>query len=120
MDLRILDDNDGDNKSVCFPTISNSMIETTDTAMFSNSGVSRMQKYASMDALNDMNKRHVIKNRTGFYAQPIANYGVPIYYGPLDGPDFLIYRKQVDKLSSKNSLSNASADDVQKYRDVAL
>lgn len=81
----------------------------------------KMQKCASMDNLNDPNKNsYVIKNRTGFYAQPIANYGVPIYYGPLDGPDFLIYKKQIDKLSSKNSLSNTSADDVQKYRDVAL
>lgn len=79
----------------------------------------RMVKCASMDALNNKNN-HIIKNRTGFYAQPIPNYGVPIYYGPLDGPDFLIYKKQVDKLTSKNSLSNASADDVQKYRDVAL
>lgn len=82
---------------------------------------SKIPKYASVDALNDLNKgTHVIRNRTGFYAQPIPNYGVPIYYGPLDGPDFLIYRKQMDRLNSKNSLSNASADDVQKYRDVQL
>lgn len=81
----------------------------------------RLTKCKSVDALDDINKEsHIIKNRTGFYAQPIANYGVPIYYGPLDGPDFLIYKKQVDRLTSKNSLSNASADDVQKYRDVAL
>lgn len=82
----------------------------------------RLSKYASVDALNSMNNSgsYVIRNRTGFYAQPLPNYGVPIYYGPLDGPDFLIYKKQVDKLSSKNSLSNASADDVQKYRDVQL
>lgn len=82
----------------------------------------RLPKYASVDALNDRNRdHHIIKNRTGFYAQPIADYGVPIYYGPLDGPDFLIYKKQIDKINnSKNSLSNASVDDVQKYRDVAL
>ncbi|KAJ8926053.1 hypothetical protein NQ315_009908 [Exocentrus adspersus] len=81
----------------------------------------RLTKCASVDALNEVNKTgHVIRNRTGFYAQPVANYGVPIYYGPLDGPDFLIYKKQVDRLTSRNSLSNASADDVQKYRDVAL
>lgn len=82
---------------------------------------SKIPKYASVDALNDLNKAtHVIRNRTGFYAQPIPNYGVPIYYGPLDGPDFLVYKKQMDRLNSKNSLSNASADDVQKYRDVQL
>lgn len=82
---------------------------------------SKIPKYPSVDALNNTNKSsHIIRNRTGFYAQPVANYGVPIYYGPLDGPDFLIYKKQVDRLNSKNSLSNASADDVQKYRDVQL
>lgn len=82
---------------------------------------SKLTKFASLDDLNDINQgSHIIKHRTGFYAQPIENYGVPIYYGPLDGPDFLIYKKQVDKFSSKNSLSNTSTDDVQKYRDVAL
>lgn len=88
---------------------------------------SRLPKYASVDVLNNINNNedetsasYVIRNRTGFYAQPLPNYGVPIYYGPLDGPDFLIYKKQMDKLTSKNSLSNASADDVQKYRDVQL
>lgn len=86
----------------------------------------KLPKYASVDALNNINNNdgtsgsYVIRNRTGFYAQPLPNYGVPIYYGPLDGPDFLIYKKQMDKLTSKNSLSNASADDVQKYRDVQL
>lgn len=82
----------------------------------------KLPKCASVDALNDVNSsgNYVIRNRTGFYAQPLPNYGVPIYYGPLDGPDFLIYKKQMDQLSSKNSLSNASADDVQKYRDVQL
>lgn len=84
----------------------------------------RLPKYASVDALNSINSdtsgSYVIRHRTGFYAQPLPSYGVPIYYGPLDGPDFLIYKKQIDKLSSKNSLSNASADDVQKYRDVQL
>lgn len=80
----------------------------------------KLPKYASVDALNDINRNHVIKNRTGFYAQPVPNYGVPIYYGPLDGPDFLIYKKKLDKLNSKNSLSNTSMDDVQRYRDVAL
>ncbi|KRT85337.1 hypothetical protein AMK59_375, partial [Oryctes borbonicus] len=82
---------------------------------------SKMTKFASLDDLNDINQSgHIIKHRTGFYAQPIENYGVPIYYGPLDGPDFLIYKKQIDRFSSKNSLSNTSTDDVQKYRDVAL
>lgn len=82
----------------------------------------KMTKFASLDNLNDTaySGSHIIQHRTGFYAQPIENYGVPIYYGPLDGPDFLIYKKQVDKFSSKNSLSNTSTDDVQKYRDVAL
>ncbi|RZC41651.1 uncharacterized protein BDFB_010598, partial [Asbolus verrucosus] len=119
MDLRLLDDNQ---EKINFPLVSKTVTETS-SAIIPNYDVGepRLAKYASVDALNDVNKAgHVIKNRTGFYAQPIANYGVPIYYGPLDGPDFLIYRKQVDKLSSKNSLSNASADDVQKYRDVAL
>ncbi|XP_022911911.1 uncharacterized protein [Onthophagus taurus] len=82
---------------------------------------SKMTKFASLDNLNEDNKgSHIIQHRTGFYAQPIENYGVPIYYGPLDGPDFLIYKKQIDKFNSKNSLSNTSTDDVQKYRDVAL
>lgn len=82
----------------------------------------KLSKCASVDALNDLNSTgsYVIRNRTGFYARPLPNCGVPIYYGPLDGPDFLIYKKQMDRLSSKNSLSNASADDVQKYRDVQL
>ncbi|KAK4884094.1 hypothetical protein RN001_000365 [Aquatica leii] len=73
----------------------------------------RLSKYASVDALNDINRNHhIIKNRSGFYAQPVANYGVPIYYGPLDGPDFLIYKKKLDKLNSKSSISNTSVDDV--------
>ncbi|KAF7274100.1 reduction in Cnn dots 6 [Rhynchophorus ferrugineus] len=81
----------------------------------------KMSRCQSVDALNTANKSsHIIRNRSGFYAQPIENYGVPIYYGPLDGPDFLIYKKRMEKLTSKNSLSNNSADDVQKYRDVAL
>ncbi|KAL3285662.1 hypothetical protein HHI36_000194 [Cryptolaemus montrouzieri] len=81
----------------------------------------KLSRFASVDALDSTDENsHIIKNRTGFYAQPIENYGVPIYYGPLDGPDFLIYKKQLDKLTSKNSLSNTSVDDVQKYRDVAL
>lgn len=82
---------------------------------------SKMYRCRSVDALNRTNKSsHIISNRSGFYAQPMENYGVPIYYGPLDGPDFLIYKKQMERLNSKNSLSNASADDVEKYRDVAL
>lgn len=81
----------------------------------------KMSRCQSVDALNTANKNsHIIRNRSGFYAQPVQNYGVPIYYGPLDGPDFLIYKKQMEKLTSRNSLSNNSADDVQKYRDVAL
>ncbi|XP_060536594.1 uncharacterized protein LOC132708331 isoform X2 [Cylas formicarius] len=81
----------------------------------------KLTKSKSMDALHDINRgSRVIRNSAGFYAQPVASYGVPIYYGPLDGPDFLIYKKQVDKMNSKNSLSNNSAEDVQKYRDVAL
>ncbi|XP_018322921.1 uncharacterized protein LOC108735459 [Agrilus planipennis] len=86
-----------------------------------NMSVDVLKKYASMDALNDINRNHhIIRHRTGFYAQPLPDCDVPIYYGPLDGPDFLIYKKKMDKLTSKNSLSNTSTDDVQKYRDVAL
>ncbi|XP_018569966.1 uncharacterized protein LOC108909969 isoform X2 [Anoplophora glabripennis] len=130
MDLRFLEENTmvgeklGDQVQ---PWMSESITETS-SAIIPNYRVSpdtktspRLTKCASVDALNEINKGgHIIRNRTGFYAQPVANYGVPIYYGPLDGPDFLIYKKQVDRLTSKNSLSNASADDVQKYRDVAL
>ncbi|XP_068894160.1 uncharacterized protein Rcd6 isoform X2 [Tenebrio molitor] len=120
MDLRILDDSPD---KANYPSMTAKTITDTSSAIIPNfdSNHPRIHKCASVDALNDINKSgHVIKNRTGFYAQSIPNYSVPIYYGPLDGPDFLIYKKQVDKLSSKNSLSNASADDVQKYRDVAL
>ncbi|CAG9862209.1 unnamed protein product [Phyllotreta striolata] len=81
----------------------------------------KLSKCASLDALNGENR--VIRNCTGFYARPIEDYGVPIYYGPLDGPDFLVYKKRLDKSSSRNSLSNTtntSADDVHKYRDIAL
>ncbi|XP_028139777.1 uncharacterized protein LOC114333973 isoform X1 [Diabrotica virgifera virgifera] len=103
-------------------------ISETSSAIIPNNDIppktSKLKKCQSVDALNVINKSsHIIKNRTGFYAQPIANYGVPIYYGPLDGPDFLIYKKKIDKFSSKNSLTNTtntSAEDVQKYRDVAL
>lgn len=106
------------------PWMSQSITETSSVILpnYTNSTKKpSISKYASVDALNDINRNHhIIKNRTGFYAQPIANYGVPIYYGPLDGPDFLIYKKQLDKLNSKNSISNTSVDDVQKYRDVAL
>lgn len=136
MDLRLLDDYAIMNEKLqqqIQPWMSQSITETTSAIIpsyhiFDNKQTTptttttpRLTKCASVDALNDINKdSYIIKNRTGFYAQPIANYGVPIYYGPLDGPDFLIYKKQIDKLTSKNSLSNASADDVQKYRDVAL
>lgn len=100
-------------------------ISETTSAIVSNcrvvnnkrSSPAKMKKFASFDGLNEVSREgnHIIKNRTGFYAQPIENYGVPIYYGPLDGPDFLIYRKQTeDKLASKNSLDNNSADDLHK------
>lgn len=130
MDLRLLEDStlpsDKFTQQIQ-PWLQQSITETT-SAIIPNyqseiveNPAPRLTKCASVDALNEVNKgSHIIKNRTGFYAQPIANYGVPIYYGPLDGPDFLIYKKQVDRLTSKNSLSNASADDVQKYRDIAL
>ncbi|XP_050296837.1 uncharacterized protein LOC126736502 [Anthonomus grandis grandis] len=86
-----------------------------------SSAPSKLSRYKSMDTLSDTSKSsHIIKNRSGFYAQPMENYGVPIYYGPLDGPDFLIYKKQLERLNSRNSLSNASADEITKYRDVAL
>ncbi|KAK5649144.1 hypothetical protein RI129_004036 [Pyrocoelia pectoralis] len=106
------------------PWMSQSITETSSVILPNYTNTTekpRISKYASVDALNDINRNHhIIKNRTGFYAQPIANYGVPIYYGPLDGPDFLIYKKKLDKLNSKSSISNTSVDDVQKYRDVAL
>lgn len=131
MDLRALEDNALSQEKLWQPWMAQSVTHTNGT-IFPNYALSldrkqqtTIQKFASLDDLNDLNRSaigsgHVIKNRTGFYAQPIANYGVPIYYGPLDGPDFLIYKKQIDKMSSKNSLSNTSTDDVQKYRDVAL
>ncbi|KAJ8940754.1 hypothetical protein NQ314_010616 [Rhamnusium bicolor] len=131
MDLRLLEDHTIIDEKLGHqiqPWMTHSITETS-SAIIPNYHISpdiklnppRLTKCASVDALNEINKEsHIIRNRTGFYAQPIANYGVPIYYGPLDGPDFLIYKKQVDRLTSKNSLSNASADDVQKYRDVAL
>lgn len=82
---------------------------------------SKLSRCKSVDALNGNDKSsHIIRNRSGFYAQPMENYGVPIYYGPLDGPDFLIYKKQLERLNSRNSLSNTSADEISKYRDVAL
>lgn len=133
MDLRLLDDYSIMNEKLqqqIQPWMSQSITETS-SAIIPTYEVfdkeqpgapgPRLTKCASVDALNETNKdSYIIKNRSGFYAQPIANYGVPIYYGPLDGPDFLIYKKQIDRLTSKNSLSNASADDVQKYRDIAL
>lgn len=81
----------------------------------------KLSRCKSMDALDENDKgSHIIQNRSGFYARPMENYGVPIYYGPLDGPDFLIYKKQLERLNSRNSLSNNSADEISKYRDVAL
>lgn len=65
-------------------------------------------------SLENLNINGSIRSRNSFYEQQ-PECGLPIYYGPLHGPDFLVYKKQV----SKNSLSNAS-DDLQKYRDVAL
>lgn len=127
MDLRFSDTASMLGDKHADPWLSQSLTETS-SAIIPGYGLSldrktsrqsKIPKYASVDALNNRGS-HIIRNRTGFYAQPIANYGVPIYYGPLDGPDFLIYKKQVDRLNSKNSLSNASADDVQKYRDVQL
>lgn len=56
-----------------------------------------------------------LRSRNSFFEQASHEYGLPIYYGPLHGPDFLVFKKQM----SKNSLSNTS-DDLQKYRDVAL
>ncbi|VEN41584.1 unnamed protein product [Callosobruchus maculatus] len=132
MDLRYLEDQPVTEKlpNQLHSWIQRSITETSSTIVPNcqtdmdkwKPGNTRLTKSQSVDALNEINKggSHIIRNRSGFYAQPIANYGVPIYYGPLDGPDFLIYKKQVDKLTSKNSLSNTSADDVQKYRDVAL
>lgn len=129
MDLRFNDTSSILGETYPSHYVSSSMLETS-SAIIPNYALSldrkphrssKIPKYASVDALNDLSKgTHVIRNRTGFYAQPIPNYGVPIYYGPLDGPDFLIYKRQMDRLNSKNSLSNASADDVQKYRDVQL
>ncbi|ERL85068.1 uncharacterized protein LOC109542578 isoform X1 [Dendroctonus ponderosae] len=81
---------------------------------------SKLSRCKSVDTLDGSKSSHIIRNRSGFYAQPMENYGVPIYYGPLDGPDFLIYKKQLERLNSRNSLSNNSADEISKYRDVAL
>lgn len=141
MDLRTLEDNSINQEKSWQPWMAQTLTQTNGT-IFPNYALSldrktqtKIQKFASLDDLNDLNRGNsggdvvvgsggvgggLIKHRSGFYAQPIANYGVPIYYGPLDGPDFLIYKKQMDKMSSKNSLSNTSTDDVQKYRDVAL
>ncbi|KAF2901131.1 hypothetical protein ILUMI_05050, partial [Ignelater luminosus] len=130
MDLRMVEDNLPIGEKIgkqWQPWMSQSITETSSVILpnynckTEQKTNARLPKYASVDALNDINRNHhIIKNRSGFYAQPMPNYGVPIYYGPLDGPDFLIYKKQIDKLNSKNSLSNTSVDDVQKYRDVAL
>lgn len=122
MDLRNIDENPLIPEKIWHPWVAQTITRTNSGAVYPNYAVSldrkvnsKLHKFASLDDLNEANKNgHIIQNRTGFYAQPIANYGVPIYYGPLDGPDFLIYKKQVDKLSSKNSLSNTSTDDVQK------
>lgn len=81
---------------------------------------SKLSRCKSVETLDGGKSGHIIRNRSGFYAQPMENYGVPIYYGPLDGPDFLIYKKQLERLNSRNSLSNNSADEISKYRDVAL
>ncbi|XP_045460863.1 uncharacterized protein LOC123671189 [Harmonia axyridis] len=133
MDLRALDDNTSLSRYRLSrwtqyppPMREKSSVVQSNYNLSLRSNINRQQRtklprFASMDALDSSDKNsHIIRNRTGFYAQPIENYGVPIYYGPLDGPDFLIYKKQMDKLTSRNSLSNASVDDVQKYRDVAL
>lgn len=132
MDLRTLEDNSLTQEKIWQPWMAQAVTHTqTNGTIYPNYALSldrkshtKIHKFASLDDLNELNSNGIggglIKNRSGFYAQPIANYGVPIYYGPLDGPDFLIYKKQIDKMSSKNSLSNTSTDDVQKYRDVAL
>lgn len=143
MDLRTLEDKPLTQEKSWLPWMAQTVTQTqTNGTIYPNYGLSldrkchaKIHKFASLDDLNELNANcgldgggvidsgiggGLIKNRTGFYAQPIANYGVPIYYGPLDGPDFLIYKKQIDKMSSKNSLSNTSTEDVQKYRDVAL
>lgn len=65
-------------------------------------------------SLENLNINGSIRSRNSFFEEQ-PDFGLPIYYGPLHGPDFLVYKKQV----SKNSLSNTS-DDLQKYRDVAL
>ncbi|XP_056634959.1 uncharacterized protein LOC130891048 [Diorhabda carinulata] len=131
MDLRLLEEHTMLSEKLnhqYHPWITQSISETSSAIIPTMSEMppkqTKLTKCASVDALNVINKgNHIIKNRTGFYAQPIADYGVPIYYGPLDGPDFLIYKKKIDKMHSKTSLTNTtntSAEDVQKYRDVAL
>lgn len=66
-------------------------------------------------SMENLNLHGSLRSRNSFFEQQSNEYGLPIYYGPLHGPDFLVFKKQI----SKNSLSNTS-DDLQKYRDVAL
>ncbi|KAL1501011.1 hypothetical protein ABEB36_006417 [Hypothenemus hampei] len=100
-----------------WPAVGKAMSEVNYAATLPSTKLTRCQ---SMDGGLNEDGHSIIKNRTGFYARPLENYGVPIYYGPLDGPDFLIYKKQLERLNSRNSLSNNSADEISKYRDVAL
>lgn len=123
MDLHFLDDVPGPTEDNNDQTKSYLISDTTSAILpgyripNNKKSIAKMKKFSSFDDLNEVSdsSNRVIKNKTGFYAQQVENYGVPIYYGPLDGPDFIIYKKQTeDKLASKNSLDNNSIDDVQK------
>lgn len=123
MDLHFLDDQPISGDQQYHQTNSPRLISETASAIVPNFRLTnnqkcsptKMKKFASFDGLNEASGSHIIKNKTGFYAQPMQDYGVPIYYGPLDGPDFIIYKKQTeDKLASKNSLDNNSNNDLQK------
>ncbi|CAG9772718.1 unnamed protein product [Ceutorhynchus assimilis] len=123
MDLRFLDQQQWlpDHQDLIIPPTKPQMRAMSEINYSTLPSKLSMSRYKSMDDIDgDPKTSHIIRNRTGFYAQPIENYGVPIYYGPLDGPDFLIYKKQLERLNSRNSLSNTSADEISKYRDVAL
>lgn len=123
MDLHFLDDpvtNDEINlegKPQLISETTSAIIPNFRLTKNKTSSPAKIKKFASYDGLNEVGEgsSYIIKNKTGFYAQPMENYGVPIYYGPIDGPDFIIYKKQTeDKLASKNSLDNNSIDEKDK------
>lgn len=118
MDLRNIKEEESNNEKQIQswdPWMTQSLTDTPTVIPTYTFSLDRKLSPRGSKSMDNLNFSGSLRSRNSFFEQASHEYGLPIYYGPLHGPDFLVFKKQI----SKNSLSNTS-DDLQKYRDVAL